>query len=102
MPVVGQISVGDGATFTPSVSNSGVISWSNDKNLPNPASVDIAGVVQTAISGVYLPMAGGTVTGNLTVNGTITGNLSGNATTATTATTAVWSRDTRARCCGLR
>ena len=89
MPVVGQISVGDGATFTPSVSNSGVISWSNDKNLPNPASVDIAGVVQTAISGVYLPMAGGTVTGNLTVNGTITGNLSGNATTATTATTAL-------------
>lgn len=88
MPVVGQISVGDGATFTPSVSNSGVISWSNDKNLPNPASVDIAGVVQTAISGVYLPTAGGTVTGNLTVNGTITGNLSGNATTATTAITA--------------
>ena len=88
MPVVGQISVGDGATFTPSVSNSGVISWSNDKNLPNPASVDIAGVVQTAISGVYLPTAGGTVTGNLTVNGTLTGNLSGNATTATTATTA--------------
>ena len=36
----------------------------------------------------YLPLAGGTVTGNLTVNGTITGSLSGNASTATTATNA--------------
>lgn len=36
----------------------------------------------------YLPLAGGTVTGNLTVNGIITGNLSGNAATATTATNA--------------
>lgn len=34
----------------------------------------------------YLPLSGGTVTGNLTVNGTITGNLSGNASTATKAT----------------
>ena len=32
-----------GATFTPSVSTSGVISWTNDKNLPNPTAVNIKG-----------------------------------------------------------
>lgn len=36
----------------------------------------------------YLPVAGGTVTGALTVSGGITGSLNGNATTATTATSA--------------
>lgn len=34
----------DGATFTPSVSADGVISWTNNKNLQNPASVNIKGV----------------------------------------------------------
>lgn len=34
---------GDGATFIPSVSKAGVISWTNDKGLPNPAPVDISG-----------------------------------------------------------
>lgn len=33
----------DGATFTPNVSTSGVISWTNDKGLPNPASRNIKG-----------------------------------------------------------
>ena len=33
----------DGATFTPSVSDEGVISWTNDKDLPNPEPVDIKG-----------------------------------------------------------
>ena len=32
----------DGATFTPSVTE-GVLSWSNDKGLPNPEPVDITG-----------------------------------------------------------
>ena len=32
-----------GATFTPSVSSDGVISWTNDKGLPNPDPVDIMG-----------------------------------------------------------
>ena len=36
MPVIGQISVGDGATFTPSVNSAGELSWTNNKNLPNP------------------------------------------------------------------
>lgn len=33
----------DGATFTPSVSAEGVISWTNDKGLSNPVSVNIRG-----------------------------------------------------------
>lgn len=32
-----------GATFTPNVSTEGVLSWSNDKGLNNPASVNIKG-----------------------------------------------------------
>ena len=33
----------NGATFIPSVSANGVISWTNDKNLPNPTPVNIKG-----------------------------------------------------------
>ena len=33
-----------GATFIPSVSDDGVISWRNDKGLPNPKPVNIKGV----------------------------------------------------------
>ena len=33
----------DGVTFTPTVSSSGVISWTNDGGLPNPESVNIKG-----------------------------------------------------------
>lgn len=33
----------DGVTFTPSVSNEGVISWTNDGGLPNPSPVSIRG-----------------------------------------------------------
>lgn len=33
----------NGATFTPSVSSDGVISWTNDKGLPNPTPVNIKG-----------------------------------------------------------
>lgn len=43
--IVGKISVGDGATFTPSVSDGGVLSWENNKNLPNPESVDLSQAV---------------------------------------------------------
>lgn len=48
-------------------------------------------LVSTTVAG-YLPLAGGSITGNLSVSGTITGDvtgdLTGNADTATTATTA--------------
>lgn len=33
----------DGATFTPSVSAAGVISWTNNKGLANPTAVNIKG-----------------------------------------------------------
>ena len=33
----------NGATFTPSVSEDGILSWTNDQNLPNPPAVDIRG-----------------------------------------------------------
>ena len=33
----------DGATFTPAVSEAGVLSWTNNKSLTNPASVNIKG-----------------------------------------------------------
>ena len=33
----------DGATFTPSVALDGTLSWTNDKDLPNPESVNIMG-----------------------------------------------------------
>jgi hypothetical protein len=33
----------DGATFTPNVSTEGIISWTNDKGLANPESVNIKG-----------------------------------------------------------
>ena len=33
----------DGATFTPAVSDEGVLSWSNNKELPNPEPVSIRG-----------------------------------------------------------
>ena len=34
---------GDGTTFIPSVSDEGIISWTNDGGLPNPEPVDIKG-----------------------------------------------------------
>lgn len=34
----------NGATFTPSVSPDGVLSWGNDKGLPNPSPVNIKGI----------------------------------------------------------
>lgn len=33
----------NGATFTPSVSEDGTLSWTNDKGLPNPDPVNIRG-----------------------------------------------------------
>ena len=43
-PIITQvITNAAGATFTPSVSAAGVISWTNDKGLPNPDPVNIKG-----------------------------------------------------------
>jgi hypothetical protein len=35
----------NGATFIPTVSEEGVLSWTNDKSLENPESVNIKGPV---------------------------------------------------------
>lgn len=43
----------NGTTFTPSVSNAGVISWTNNGGLPNPASVDLASAAQGVFFAVY-------------------------------------------------
>ena len=47
IPTVGQDGQDgeDGATFTPSVSSAGVLSWSNDGGKENPPSVDIVAAV---------------------------------------------------------
>ena len=45
----------DGATFTPSVSEEGDLSWSNDKGLDNPATVNIRGLA--GVDG-YTPVKG--------------------------------------------
>lgn len=42
--IVVEGGAGSGATYTPSVSPDGVLSWTNDKGLPNPSAVNIKGV----------------------------------------------------------
>lgn len=41
-----------GATFTPSVDSEGNLSWTNDRELDNPETINIKG--DTGISGIYL------------------------------------------------
>lgn len=87
--IIGRISVGDGATFTPSVDSDGVISWTNNKNLPNPESVDIPQVVvdRYQLAPTSNPTFTGTVTAeDITASGTITGDLTGNVTGNVTGT----------------
>ena len=53
----------NGATFTPSVSASGDLSWTNDKSLPNPDTVNIRGPQgPTGLAGTAATIAVGTVT----------------------------------------
>ena len=66
-PIIGQISVGDGATFTPAVSSAGILSWTNNKNLPNPASVDIAAAVVNSGAGTFVPITDGFVVADTNV-----------------------------------
>lgn len=46
-----------GATFTPSVSEAGVLSWMNDKNLAVPSPIDIPSKVQAAMGGYTIRKA---------------------------------------------
>lgn len=44
LQVIGNVPSGEnGATFTPNVSKEGVLSWTNDRDLPNPEPVNIKG-----------------------------------------------------------
>lgn len=47
----------NGATFTPSVSDLGILSWTNDKGLPNPTSKSIKG--EKGNDGVVTQLAAG-------------------------------------------
>lgn len=49
-----QKQAGSGATFTPAVSAAGVLSWSNDRGLPNPAPVSIQGAAGKSAYGYAL------------------------------------------------
>ena len=64
-----------GATFTPSVSSAGVISWTNDKGLPNPTPQNIKGAQgergetgATGATGQAATIAVGTVTSGTTAS----------------------------------
>lgn len=56
----------DGATFTPSVSDEGLLSWTNDKGLQNPLTIDVRGpkgndgVVTQLGSGLFMLQIEGT------------------------------------------
>lgn len=41
--VVGKVSPGDGATFTPHIASNGDLTWTNNGGLENPQSVNIRG-----------------------------------------------------------
>lgn len=52
---VGTASYRDGYTFYPAVSSAGIISWTNDGDLPNPDPVNIKGPQgEDGESGVYI------------------------------------------------
>ena len=83
--VTGGSSGEDGATFTPDVSEEGVISWTNDKGLPNPDPVNIKGPKgDTGANGVQgepgpaNSLSIGTVT-TLYPNSTATATITGEA-----------------------
>lgn len=48
----------DGVTFTPSVSEDGTLSWTNDGGLPNPEPVNIKGPSGEGTTGASIPSGG--------------------------------------------
>lgn len=64
----------DGATFIPSVSTEGILSWTNDKGLDNPSPVNIKGVDGgTGPAGEAATVSVGTVSSGTTPSVTNTG-----------------------------
>lgn len=94
MPIIGQISVGDGATFTPSVDNAGVLSWTNNKNLTNPATVDLAQAVLD--KGLLAPIASPAFTGTPTAPTPTAGDDSTKIATTEFVQDAIDAEETRA------
>lgn len=49
LQIAGTIVGKDGATFTPHVAEDGTLSWTNDKELENPASTNLVQAVVAAL-----------------------------------------------------
>lgn len=71
----------DGATFTPSVSTAGIISWTNDKGLPDPEPVNIMGP-----EGKQGPQGNPGPATTITIGATTTGEAGTDASVASTPT----------------
>ena len=65
----------DGATFTPSVSDDCDLSWTNNKGLPNPGTVNIKGDTGFAPTIDVTPISGGYQLTITDINGTKTVNI---------------------------
>ena len=65
----------DGATFTPSVSDDCDLSWTNNKGLPNPGTVNIKGDTGFAPTIGVTPISGGYQLTITDINGTKTVNI---------------------------
>ena len=65
----------DGATFTPSVSDTCDLSWTNNKGLPNPGTVNIKGDTGFAPTIDVTPISGGYQLTITDINGTKTVNI---------------------------
>lgn len=59
----------DGATFTPEVTEDGLLSWSNDQGKENPSPVDIVALLEALAEKQYLPITGGSMEGTLGMGG---------------------------------
>ena len=65
----------DGATFTPSVSDDCDLSWTNNKGLPNPGTVNRKGGTGFSPTGDVTPISGGYQLTITDINGTKTVNI---------------------------
>lgn len=76
----------DGATFTPSVSNEGVLSWTNNKGLTNPTPVNIKGADgsngSNGADGTTV-VVGTTTTGNAGTSASVTSSMDSETNTLT-------------------
>ena len=74
----------DGIYYTPTVSDEGIISWTNNGGLPNPASVDIMGPAGATGAEGEKGDAGPYFTPNVSADGDLSWTNNGNLTNPTT------------------